>query len=140
MIALGALILLAVAFSGGVAVGERKARHFAGWAENYGRMFDGPLRSPPRGMPMFNAPMLPGGYGVFGKVVSVSGQTVVVQGQDRVEQNVLITSSTEIRVGRDTGTVSDIRPDVDAAVFGAPNDQGQIEARLIRLMNATGTR
>jgi hypothetical protein len=132
LICLGALILLIGSFSLGVTVGERKARHFSGFVENYGRMFPEQRRGPPENMPFAPLP-LPDTHGVFGKVLSVSGQSLVVQGRDGMEQNVLVTSSTEIRIGRDRGTIQDVKPDADASVFGAANDKGQIEARLIRL-------
>lgn len=124
LVGLAAVILFVATFAAGVSVGEQKARHFSNWSKNYPDMFDS--RGNPRGPR--------GTHGAFGKVLSVSGSEVVVQGRDGVEQNVLVTSSTEIRVGRERGAMDDVRPDDQAAVFGAPNDDGQIEARLIRLM------
>ena len=132
---LGLLIIVIWSFTVGVGVGERKARHFSNWAQNYDRMFDPrhddrkPQQPPPG--PMGN---LPDAHGAFGKILSVSGSSIVIQGKDNLEQNILVTSSTEIRYGRERGTLQDLKPDTDAAVFGAPNNQGQIEARLIRLM------
>jgi len=129
---LAAFILLTGAFCLGINVGERKAHHFAGWMDNYDRAFG---HRPPEGfkmMPLEPAPF-PGGHGVFGKVISVSGSNLVIQGPDAVEQDVTMTTSTQIRAGRDTIPMGDIRPDMDAAVFGAPNGRGQIDARLIRL-------
>jgi len=134
LVTLASLVLLSGAFCLGVNIGERKASHFAGWFENYDRAFG---HRPPGGapqMPLEPAPF-PGGHGVFGKVVSVSTSTVVIAGKDNIEQDVSITSSTAIRDGRGTGTVNDIKPDMDAAVFGAPNDHGQIDARLIRIFS-----
>ena len=125
-----AVILLIASFAAGVSVGERKARHCSKWSDNYSQMF-GPRRGG-RGSPPFG--LMPDTHGAFGKVLSLSGSEVVVQGKDGVERNVLVTSSTEIRVGRERGGIDDVRPDDQAAVFGAPNDKGQIEARLIRLM------
>ncbi|MDP3794105.1 MAG: hypothetical protein Q8R07_05165, partial [Candidatus Uhrbacteria bacterium] len=123
LVSLGALILLLGAFSAGVHVGERRIRH---WLFNPHQNFRGG-RSP------FERPLFPAGHGVFGKILSVSGSILVVQGKDRVEQDVLVTTSTMIRVGREEGSLANIRVDGQAAVFGSPNDQGQIEARLIRL-------
>lgn len=128
---LGILIVLIALFTAGVAVGERKFRHLSGLCMNYDKM-----RSPrhgSRGPFPFAPPMLPSTHGVFGKVLSISDQGLVVQGKDDIEQDVLITSSTMIRIGDKTGTAADIQPDIDASVFGAPNNQGQIEATLIRL-------
>ena len=139
LISLASLILLGGAFCVGVNVGERKASHFAGWFENYDRAFG---HQPPGGvprMPLEPAPF-PGGHGVFGKVVSVSTSTVVIAGKDNIEQDVSVSTSTAIRIGRDTATVNDIRPDMDAAVFGAPNDRGQIDARLIRIFSQPETK
>lgn len=135
LIACGILLVLVAVFTLGVRVGERKARHFSGWYENYGRMLP-----PPRGFererraPM-RAPM-PSGHGVFGKVISISGNSLIIAGKEGMEQNVIVTSSTTIRIGNEDIAPESLPsplPNTDAAVFGAPNAQGQIEARLIRL-------
>lgn len=132
----GLLVILAV-FTLGVHVGERKARHFSGWERNYPRMMPSG-----RGPSMMNSrtpfmrPSLPGTHGVFGKVLSMTDNHLVIQGQNGIEENVLITSSTAIRVGQETITPNNLPTDLsraDVAVFGTPTDQGQIEARLIRL-------
>jgi len=135
LIVCGILLVVVAVFTLGVRVGERKARHFSGWYENYGRMLP-----PPRGFERDKRasmrPPMPSGHGVFGKIISISGNSLVIQGKEGIEQNVIVTSSTTIRIGNE-----DIRPEnlpttlpnTDAAVFGAPNAQGQIEALLIRL-------
>jgi hypothetical protein len=131
---LATLILLCGVFSLGVRVGERKAQHFSRWSENYGRMF-GPRNGPGGGFP--SSPsfgQISDAHGAFGKVLSINGSMIVIQGKDNLEQNIFVTTSTAIRIGRDSGTLADIHPDTDAAVFGVPNEQGQIEARLIRVM------
>lgn len=127
----GLLILLLSSFAVGVAVGERKARHFSGWTQQYGRRFNLPVRGP--GPLPFGSPMMPMGSGVFGKIVSVSEQGLVVQGKDGVEQAVTVSSSTSIRVGRDEAKLQDLQAGTEAAVFGEPNDAGPIDARLIRV-------
>lgn len=131
LLGIAVLIVFFGAFWLGMEVGERKAQHASRWSEQYGRMFNSP-RGPGR-MP-FGAPMFPPSHGVFGKVVSVSGNSVVVQGPDGVEQNVLVTTSTQIRNGRDQVKIDGISLNADVGVFGAPNHQGQIDARLIRVL------
>ena len=131
LIIIGALILLLGSFRAGISVGERKSRHFANWSEQYSPMFDRRERSR---MP-FPPQMLPGTHGVFGKVISINSPLLVVQGKDNVEQTVLITSSTEIRVGRNNATIEEIKPDMQASVFGEAGDDGQIQARLIRIFS-----
>lgn len=131
LLGIAVLIVFFGAFWLGVEVGERKAQHAFRGSEQYGRMFGNPRGS---GRTPFGAPMLPPSHGVFGKVISVSGNSVVVQGPDGLEQNVLVTTSTQIRVGRDQVKIDDIKLNSDIGVFGVPNEQGQIDARLIRVL------
>ena len=133
IVCLAGLILLTGSFWLGVNIGARKSRHFNDWCGNFDRQMPGRedrgigqgLLPPP--------PVLPGSHGVFGKVISVSGSSLVIQGKDNLEQDVLVTTSTQIRLGRDQAALQDVKADMEASVLGAPNSQGQIEARLIRL-------
>jgi len=146
-----ASILLVGAFALGMGVGERKANHFGRFSENYGRMFgsqrgpDGRMFAPPGGMmrgafgqgfeQMMPSRGLPNSNGAFGKVLSMSASSssFILAGQDNLEHDVLVTSSTAVRSGRDTKTFADIKPDSDVSVFGVPNEKGEIEAKLIRI-------
>jgi len=73
---------------------------------------------------------------VFGKILSADGNRIAIQGQDNVEQSVLITTSTVIRIGNYEAKIGDLKADQNVSVFGRPNDQGQIEAKLIRIMDS----
>lgn len=132
LVGLASLIILFAVFHVGVEVGERKARQAFGFSDHYGRMFGGPRGS--GRMLFFNEPVLPPTHGVFGKVISVSGNSVVVQGADSVEQNVLVTTSTQIRSGRGVFVLGDMKPGFDVGVFGVPGSEGRIDARLIRVI------
>jgi hypothetical protein len=146
LVSLAALAALAGVFQLGMSFGERKAQHFNRWYKNYDRNF-GPRMGLPGipepgpggrmpGMPQpFGRQMLPGGYGVFGKVLSVDGQGLAIQDKQGVEQNIFVTSSTVIRSGDSEAALEDLLPDAQVSVFGQPNDQGQIEARLIRILD-----
>lgn len=127
---LAVLIFLVGAFWIGMAIGERRARHFNGWCDGYRHAFM-PLG---RGRMPLPSPHLPNAHGVFGRVVSVSNQNIVIQGNDDIEQGVLVTSSTAIRLGDRNATLNDIHTDDQVSVFGVPNSVGQIEARLVRLL------
>ncbi|MBU1907518.1 hypothetical protein KKF59_00090, partial [Patescibacteria group bacterium] len=116
LIVLGSLMLLLGSFRAGILVGERKSRHFANWPHQYGQMFNQRERSR---IPM-PPPMLPGTHGVFGKVISIEAPVMVVQGKDNIEQTVRMTTSTEIRAGRDRAAAEDIKADMDVSVFGEP--------------------
>jgi hypothetical protein len=138
LIALGALVVLCGTFALGVHIGERRAGYASGWERGYrhmmpiGRGFD---RRESNVQPMM-PPLFPNGHGVFGNVLSVSNDSLVIQGKDGIEQTVLVTTSTTIRVGTETVGIKDIPKDLtklQASAFGTPNASGQVEARLIRL-------
>ncbi len=131
LIALASLILLFGSFQLGMTIGERKEAHASDWCNRYGRMFTfvskGPEQAPPP-RPFPN--------GAFGRVLSASGTGFVIQGKDGMEQNIVVTTSTVIRIGTQTGGSDDVKPDMDVSVFGVPNPLGQIEAHLIRIFDA----
>lgn len=133
IIALAVGIGMLGAFTVGVGVGVRQARHFDRWVDTYPQKFRGPetkmfFRA---GVP----DMLPGAHGVFGRVVSVAEPSFIVEGRDGFEQEVVAMPGTFIRIGRGEGSFVDIVPDRETAVFGAPNGEGQIEAKLIRVFD-----
>ena len=125
LVALGIFIFMLISFSAGVAVGEHKARHFSRF----------PNHAVERRQPFPFPPMaLPGTHGVFGEILSISGSTIIIESRGKVEQPILVTSSTEIRIGREHGTLQDLHTKINIAVFGTPTDQGPVEARLIRVL------
>ncbi|MBP7134544.1 hypothetical protein KBA73_04990 [Patescibacteria group bacterium] len=135
---LAVLILLGGSFIFGVAVGERRAGHFANWHQNaqngfptgpdhgFGRRRDRPFPFP---APFSNAPMP---HVTAGTVLSVNGETFLLQGRNQIESQIRMTSSTQLRLESTTVQAQDVTPGMDATVVGTPNENGQIEARLIR--------
>ena len=130
--ALVVLVLLISAFWMGTVVGERRARHYQGWS-NHHRPFM-PMMREPRPFPPMRLPVRPpSGNGVFGRVTSRSDTRLTITDRGGLEQTVLVTSSTAIRINDRTANVSDIQENEEVSVFGMPTAQGQIDARLIRL-------
>lgn len=129
LIGIATLVVLLAVFILGTAVGARKASHFSRWCEQNERMFapSGPIGN--MGTPSFPNDM----HGVFGNVLSASGTTMTVEGQDGVEHAVTVSGSTIVRRGQATATSTDIHSNDHVGVFGDPNDQGGIEAKLIRI-------
>lgn len=137
LIVLGAFIVLLLVFRAGVFVGYKKAQFSYRWGENYHRNFAGPRSGffgdfrrgfGDRGG-FINA------HGTFGSVIKVDGNTIIVKGRDNVEKTVLVSDNTTINKGRETIKVSDLKVDDRVVIIGSPNDQGQIEAKLIRVFS-----
>ena len=130
------LILFLLIFRLGMAVGYKKAAFSYRWGENYHRNFGGP-RGGFAG-DFLKDRMYIESHGVFGKVVNVDGNTIVVKGLDDVEKIVLVKEDTVITRFRESIKISDLKTDDPIVVIGNPNDTGQIEAKLIRVMPPSG--
>ena len=135
IIGLASFVILVLVFGAGMKVGALKAKYSYRWAENYHRNFAGPRggffsdwKSSPRGE-FINA------HGVFGSIIKIDGNTIITKGRDNVEKTVLVSEDTLIQKGRDAIKLSDLKPDESIVIIGSPNDQGQIEAKLIRVFD-----
>ncbi len=129
-------IIIVLVFSVGMFVGGMKARFSYRWAESYHKNFAGPgggffgdWRQPPP---------FPGdfieGHGTFGEIIKIDSSDFVVKGRDDVEKIIIITEDTVIEIGRKTTKKDELRVGDYIVVIGSPNEEGQIEAKLIRVL------
>lgn len=133
------IIVLGLTFHAGIVVGARKATFAGRWNESYSNNFGGPRSGFGWGMMGGNGGMMNGGYpmmqahGVFGQIIKIDGQSLVMKSSEGVEKVVLVTSTTSIRAGREEMKLENLKINDQIVVIGNPNDAGQIEARFIRL-------
>jgi len=123
-------------FGMGMFVGGMKAKFSYRWAENYHRNFGGPsngFMSGGRMSPPNNEFI--DGHGIFGQIIKIGDSDFVINGQDNVEKMIILDKDTTIIVGRQTITKTDLKIGEQVVVIGSPNNQGQIEARLIRVFD-----
>jgi hypothetical protein len=134
---LGVLIIISLIFQAGVYVGFQKASFGRDWGENYGRNF-GMMRGDGRDLigGMRNQKNFPNAYGAVGKILKIELPTIIVQDKDGTEKVVLIKDDTGIRLMKEDIKASILKIDDFIVVIGSPNTEGQIEAKLIRLMPA----
>ncbi len=71
----------------------------------------------------------------FGRIVAVQEDSFEIVGQGTAPLTVLIVSTTQIRRGRDGVGFKDIRIGFYAVIVGSENAAGQIEARVVRILN-----
>ncbi len=126
------LILLIGVFALGMRVGFHKANFTCSWERNYPENFNLPgrrlLLPPPPGS-LFNA------HGVFGIILSKDQTKLVIKDQDNTEKTVVVSDGTTIRRNFDSLTANDLKAGQQIVVIGEANSQGQIEAKLIRVLN-----
>ena len=80
---------------------------------------------------------LPNAHGSIGKIIKISLPNIIVLDErEKTEKVVLIDDKTKIRMAREDAKAGDLRLEDKIIVIGTPNEQGQIEAKLIRLIVA----
>jgi len=135
IVGLVGFVIIILAFGAGVKVGVSKAKYSYRWAENYQKNFAGPRGgffsdwgNSPRGE-FTNA------HGVFGLIIKIDGNTIITKGGDDVEKTILVSDNTIIQKGREDIKLSDLKADENIVIIGSPNNQGQIEAKFIRVFD-----
>ena len=128
---LGALIVLFLAFKTGVSIGYRKARFSYQWGENYDRNFGGPRHGI---FGIFDDKGYTNAHGVSGQVIKINDKVLIVKSSDQMEKTVLISDSTLIRRNSETFKPEDLKVNDFIVTVGSPDEQGRVEAKLIRVM------
>jgi hypothetical protein len=133
LIGLGVFIIAALIFKAGMFVGAMKANFSYRWAEQYHKNFAGPQagffgdwRIPPFGDFIE-------GHGTFGEIIKIEGNNLIVKGRENIEKIVLVNEKTVIKSGFKDIKISDLKVGDIIVIIGSPNEQGQIEAKLIRV-------
>ncbi|MCX6751407.1 MAG: hypothetical protein NT161_01415 [Candidatus Nomurabacteria bacterium] len=130
LIIIGVVIVAMLIFSAGIFVGFRKASFGRDWGENYERNFG--MRS---GGMMFGRNNFPNAHGAIGKIIKIELPTMIVQDtKDNTEKIILTKDDTRIQKMMSEITLNDLVINDYIVVIGSPNNQGQIEAKLIRVM------
>jgi hypothetical protein len=140
---IGIVLVVLVIFTIGLFVGYHQARVSYRWGENYYRNFVGG----PRGgvSRELDGNDFMNGHGLFGSILSITaintnangmtgGETLIVKGGDNIEKSVLVYPDTIITKNRDTVPINDLQMNMNIVAIGAPNGQGQMHAKLIRIL------
>jgi hypothetical protein len=131
---IAAFLIILLVFKVGMFVGVRKADFSCRWSDNYHRNFGGP-----RGGFLGGADdrdFIDAG-GIFGQIIkidSASSTQFIIKGRDDIEKVVLVDKDTIIKRLKDAIKFSDLRVDDYIVAIGEPNQNGQIAAKLIRVM------
>jgi hypothetical protein len=128
---IAALIIILIVFKVGMFVGERKAEFTFRWGDNYHRNFGGPRGGFMQG---FNDRDFIDANGTFGQIIKIDNSNIVVKGRDDIEKVIIINDKTVIKSLNETIKSSDLKVDDYIVTIGEPNEQGQITAKLIRVM------
>lgn len=133
---IGTVVVALVIFQAGIFVGFHKAAYSYGWGERYYKTFGERGEHGRRGMmdPYRMGRGLSNSHGTIGEIISIALPTIIIEDQDRIEKTVVLMDDTMIRSFRNELQPSELRVGDSVVIIGAPNEQAQIEARLIRIM------
>lgn len=126
---LGIIILLFV-FKAGMMVGFLKANFSCRWGENYYKNFVGQRN----GTRNFFDKNFIGPHGVSGSIMDINLPVLTIKGFDNIEKMVLLNEETLIRRFEETLKPEELKINDVVTIIGAPNNEGQIEAKFIRVL------
>lgn len=130
--ALGALFILFFVFQAGMMTGFRKATFSRDWGNNYERNFGPERKAPP--FLRDNLRGLPNSNGAIGQIIKVEFPNIIVLDKDQTEKIIVINDDTSIMDRKEKVTKESLTVDKFIIVIGVPNEQGQIVAKLIRII------
>ena len=128
LIVLVAAVALTLVFAAGILVGHERERFSRDWGKNYYSSIMGR-----RGMMDFDRPGF-NARSALGQIIKIDGNSLIIKDQANIEKTILITDRTAIIRDRQNIGIADLSVDDKIIVIGRPNDQGQIEPTLIRVL------
>ncbi len=130
------LAVLFCIFHLGTIAGHKRAMFNCNWGRNYEANFGAPRMNPlPPNKGRGEFRNFPNANGSIGKIIKISLPNVIVfDDKESTEKVVVIDEKTQIRKARETITKEELKLEDAIVVVGNPNDKGQIEAKLIRVL------
>lgn len=130
----GLLVFISIllVFGAGIWVGGKKAQFSYRWADNYHKNFAGPREGFRGDWRMSRRNDFIDGHGSFGEIIELSDPGFVIMGRGDVEKMIITTEDTVVKKGKDTSEEG-LKVGDSVVVIGSPNEDGQIEAKLIRV-------
>jgi hypothetical protein len=139
IIIIGVIIVVLGILRVGISLGERRARFAGAFGDNFERNFIGQRGGMGMVGGFFNEG-LPGGHGAVGNILSISLPQMIITGPDNLEKTIIVGTSTIIRQFQKDIKSINLKVGDFVTIIGNPNDNGQVEAKLIRVMPNPGTK
>lgn len=131
ILCLGILIIILFVLGVGIFIGFKKANFSYRFEENYHRNFAGPEGG---FFQNFEGKDFIESHGVVGQIIKIDDSNIIIKGKDDTEKIILTKENTVIKRFKKTIGPNDLKVDEFIVVIGEPNNDGQIEAKFIRVM------
>ena len=134
VIALSGFVVILLSVGLGIWIGGERARFSYRWADNYHKNFGGPKEGFFMEMRRFPQDNFMSGHGEFGTIIKINGSEIMIKGRDNMEKFILAEKDTVVKNAKNDIKLSDLKIDDFIVIIGSPNDSGQIEAKIIRVL------
>ena len=133
LIIVGVLCFMVIVFVFGVGVfvGQARAEFSFRWAQAYHKNFGGPQMGIFSNFPNRD---FTNAHGVFGQVIGLGVNSMIVKGQNGMETMVVISLKTFLVHDSAKITLQDIAIGDNVVIVGSPDNQGRVSAELIRVL------
>jgi len=128
---LGYVVVALIIFQIGMFVGFKKAGFSYRTGEQYFRQMNG---RPDDQFMGINRGDFGNSHGAIGKILNIKLPLIMVSDRDGIEKTIIISTSTDIKKFKDSIKAEDLKVNDFITVIGNPNDNAEVEARLIRIM------
>lgn len=128
-------VIIILIFSAGMWFGGSKAKFSYQWAASYHKNFAGPRSGFFGDWRSFPNRDFIEGHGAFGEIIELKDTGFVVKGRGDVEKIIITSEETTVKKGGETVEKSSLEVGDRVVIIGSPNEEGQIEAKLIRVFN-----
>jgi hypothetical protein len=129
---LGVLVFTILVFHAGMSFGFHRAKYSLRWGDNYNRIVGRNdkfgMMDRVSGREFFNPD------GSFGKIVKISLPSIFVSDNEGIEKELKISTTTVIRKFKNNLKQEELKLDDFVVSVGKSNEDGSIEAKLIRVM------
>ncbi len=133
IVAILCFVVIVFVFGVGIFVGQERAQFSFRWAENYHRNFGGPSQGVFGNFPDQD---FTNSHGIFGSIIKIDGNSLIIKGQDNIEKTAVISNGTTIINQSGEMQPSWLKVNDRVVIIGSPNDQGQVDAKFIRVLPA----
>lgn len=137
---IGIMLVLIIVFSVGVKVGVKKASFGINWQRNFEKNFGMISEKNDREKKMFlgigrmEHENFPTAFGSMGKIINNTLPNLTIADKDGIEKIIVTNEKTIVHKMREEIELTELTTKDYIAVIGSPNDNGQIEAVLIRVV------
>jgi len=134
VIGIAGFVIVGLIFGAGMFVGGLKAKFSYRWAENYHKNFAGPRGGFLEDLRRFPAGDFINSHGVFGEIIELQDAGFVIKSIGDAEKIIVTAKDTLIMKGGEAAE-DGLKVGDRVVIIGSPNEEGQIEAKLIRIFN-----